>query len=236
VLQKEDALFDSKEGLQKVEGFFQKPVQTFDAAAKLEEDLRNELDYLATEPEANNALNKIRLITSGQGNFDYKKIPELNPLMDTVREGYERLLAKKRDEVLDVLVQCRAAIHQAANGELDAKSVVTKADEYYEQKKQAIGSCKSLALLDALVQPMLKRKDQDCETIEAILKPVPVTPPKKPNDPTVVVPHKVIKQCNRQITFPAKLLENEADIDRYVEKMREDLKELLKHCDGIQLK
>jgi hypothetical protein len=236
VLQQEDALFDSKEGLQKVEEFFKNQVQVFDAAAKLEEQLRNELDYLASEPDANSALNKIRLITLGQGNFDYRQIPELNTLMATVREGHERLLAAKRTEVTDVLVQCRAAIHQAANGELAAKNTVTKADEYYEQKKQAIESCRSLALLDALVQPMLKRKDQDCETIEALLKPVekppvtPVTPANPPKTP------KIIKPYNRQVVFPARRLESEADIDRYVEKMREDLKELLKHCDGIQLK
>ena len=34
----------------------------------------------------------------------------------------------------------------------------------------------------------------------------------------------------------AKLLESEADIDDYVEKMRESLKQLLINCDGIQLK
>ena len=31
-------------------------------------------------------------------------------------------------------------------------------------------------------------------------------------------------------------LESEADIDAYVEKMRQQLKQLMKGCDGIQLK
>lgn len=81
VLKLEDKLFDSKEDLQEVESFFKTQVQVFDAAAQMEEDLRNELDYLPHEPEANDALNKIRLIVVVQGGFSYKKIPELNSLM-----------------------------------------------------------------------------------------------------------------------------------------------------------
>ena len=57
--------------------------------------------------------------------------------------------------------------------------------------------------------------------------PAPVTPPQ---------PKKIIKQYNRQIVFPAKRLESETDVDAYVEKIRDQLKQLLKNCDGIQLK
>ena len=49
-------------------------------------------------------------------------------------------------------------------------------------------------------------------------------------------PKKIIKQYNRQIVFPAKRLESETDVDAYVEKIRDQLKQLLKNCDGIQLK
>ena len=90
-----------KEDLQDVETFFKNQVQIFDAAAQMEEDLRNELDYLSHEPEANAALNKIRLVVAVQGGFSYKKIPELNGLMATVREGHDRLLEFKREELND---------------------------------------------------------------------------------------------------------------------------------------
>ena len=51
------------------------------------DDLRNDLTYLETKPDAINALNKIRLITQVQpgARFDYRRIPELNELMRTVR-------------------------------------------------------------------------------------------------------------------------------------------------------
>jgi hypothetical protein len=67
-------------------------VQIFDAAVKLEADLSNELDYLAKEETANKALNQIRLMLMNAVKFDYNRIPELNALMTTVREGHNRLL------------------------------------------------------------------------------------------------------------------------------------------------
>ena len=45
----EDNLFDNKEKMQRVEGFFKDQVQVFDAAVKMEEDLKNDLNYLRKE-------------------------------------------------------------------------------------------------------------------------------------------------------------------------------------------
>ncbi len=242
VLKHEDDLLDSKEDLQEVEGFFKNQVQIFDAASQMVEDLHNELDYLSHEPEANQALNQIRLITTVPTAFSYKKVPDLNGLMDAVREGHGRLLKAKREEVLDVLFQCRGAIVRAGNGDYRVKSILEKADAYFKQKQETIQTMESLALLDGLVPPMLQYQDQACSNIEDILTP----PPPKPVAP--VVPHpagsaitppppkKIIKAYQRGIVFPAKKLETEAEIDAYVEQMRSQLKKLLKGCDGIQLK
>ena len=46
---------------------------------------------------------------------------------------------------------------------------------------------------------------------------------------------KVVRAYNRQIVFPAKTLQSDADIDDYVEKIRSQLKQLLKNCDEIKL-
>ena len=84
---------------------------------------------------------------------------------------------------------------------------------------------------------MLQRKDLVCERIEVLLTPVKETPPVVKDTPTLSPPpKKIIKPYNRQIIFPAKRLESESDIDAYVEKVREQLKILLRNCDGIQLK
>ena len=139
------------------------------SAAQLEEDLRNELDYLSHEPAANDALNKIRLIVAVQGGFSYKKIPELNSLMATVREGHARLLDDKRAEVGDMITQCMGAVHQAANGDPKADDLLARADEFYTQQKQKVRDYQSLALLDGLIPPMLQYKDDALERIETCL-------------------------------------------------------------------
>ena len=91
---------------------------------------------------------------------------------------------------------------------------------------------------------MLQYKDTTVERLEVLL--APPAPPKPPVErqgggagPAPVTPpqpKKIIKQYNRQIVFPAKRLESETDVDAYVEKIRDQLKQLLKNCDGIQLK
>lgn len=240
VIQKEDDLDESKEKLYNVEEFFRTQVTLFDAAVKLEKDLQHELDYLSHEPEANTALNQIRLITMVQAGskFNYKRIPELNDLMKTVNNGHNRLLVAKREELLENMRQCMEAIHTTANGELDAMNAVKTADTYYDQKKEDIASLQSLALLDGLLPQMLTYKDNAVSKIEAILAPAPVAPPKPSINPatsTPAQPKKIYKSLNRSIVFPAKKLESEADIDDYVEKMRSSLKQMLKNCDGINL-
>ena len=39
----------------------------------------------------------------------------------------------------------------------------------------------------------------------------------------------------RQAAFPSKVLESQADVDAYVERMRAYLNAMLKDCDGIKL-
>ena len=234
IIKQEDVLFDNKDQLARVESFFKSQVSVFDAAAKMEEDLRNELDYLSHEPEANTALNHIRMVVYVQGGFDYKKIPMLNGWMATVREGHNRLLKEKREELLGYCQQCLGAIHQASNGHPDTRDMISKADAFYKQKMDAIGNMTSLALLDGLLPPMLQYKDVTVEKLEIICRPPEPPKPKEATKPSPV-PKKIIKTYNRSIVFPAKTLESEADVDAYVEKLRTQLRQLLRGCDGIKL-
>lgn len=172
-----------------------------------------------------------------QGGFSYKKIPELNGLMATVREGHGRLLEAKRIAVDDMITQCMGAVHQAANGDLKVKDLVECADEFYTQQRKKVRDYQSLALLDGLIPPMLQYKDDALERIETLLAPpAPAKPPVSPAGGTATTAKKVIRHYNRSIIFPAKKLETMEDVDDYVEKIREQLKQLLKNCDGIQLK
>lgn len=234
LLKLEDPLLDSKEELQAVEDFFKNQVQIFDAAVRMEEDLRNELDYLSREPAANDALNQIRLIVAVEGGFSYQKIPQLNSLMATVREGHGRLLEAKRAEVSDVITQCMGAVHTTvgkAAASAKAQDIAARADDYFSQKKAQLPAMESLALLDGLIPPLLQYKDQAVESLEVL-----VEPPVDSGSGPAAGPKKIIRSYNRAVIFPTKTIASAADVDDYVEKMREQLKTLLQNCDGIQLK
>ena len=237
ILKEEDNLFDNKEKMQRVEGFFKNQVQVFDAAVKMEEDLKNDLNYLRKEEEANEALNQIRLITVVQSDPKniYRRIPELNGLMDKVREGHGRLLDDKRAELLEIVRQCMAEVHTLSDGNVDCAELVRKADTYFDQQKAKISELQSLALLDGLVPQIWSYKDDICERIETAKQPSAIAEEKVAYGEKKTVPKKVIKTVYRQMAFPAKTLESQEDIDAYVERMRRYLTDMLRDCDGIKL-
>ena len=228
----ETDLFDSKEDLSPVEGFFKNQVPLFDAAAKMVADLRNDLPYIQKDEKTNTALNQIRKITMVDGNNPrvYKEIPQLNDLMDTVRAGHNKLLEEKRKKLLEIVRQCLAEIHQAGGERGEHKIAIEKADNYFEQMKEQIATTKTIFMLDGMTTQMWNYKDDTVASIEAAKQPpTPVTPP-QPNQPK-----KQIKNVYRQAIFKQATLESQADVDAYVERMRSYLTTLLKDCDGIKL-
>ena len=240
VLDDENKLFDSKDDLQGVEGFFATQVTVFDAAVKMEEDLRNDLSYLQREEEANKALGQIRLITMTQTDSRtvYKCIPELNGLMATVKAGHDTLLAAKREELLEIVRQCMEEIHTTAGGDVNCKMIIQKSDTFFTQCKQRIAELQSLALLDGMVPQMWSYKDDSVDRLETMKQPSKPVDPKphiNPATPPKPAPKKHIKTVYRQAAFPSKVLESQADVDAYVERMRAYLNAMLKDCDGIKL-
>lgn len=234
VINKQDDLDDNKESVQKVEEFFRSQVQVYDAAAKMLDDLHNDLNYLSHEEEADKALNRIRLLIVVNTKFDYKSIPELNELMKKVREGHNKLLESKREELLEIVRQCRAKVHTEAGTKEECQEVSEKADLFYDQQIERINELESLALLDGLVPAMIHHKDDACRKIELVMKPKPVIEPQ--HNPGTERIKKVIKAYNRQVIFPVKKIETEEELDKYVEEIREQLRTLMKNCDGIELK
>lgn len=241
VLKKEDALFESKEAMSNgIENFFKTQVTVFDQAVQFEKSLHDDLDRIAENEEAHNALNTIRMITMVQtgSKFNYNRIRELNPLMDTVRTAHDKMLEEKRAEVLETVRQCMEATHTAANGDSKASHLIEKSDQYFSQCKEKIAELKSLALLDAMFLPMCQYKDDTVSNIESVLAPPapkPQVQPTQAGKETAPVKKKVVRAYNRQVVFQAKTLQTDADIDDYVEKIRSQLKQLLKNCDEIKL-
>ncbi|MCI9077203.1 MAG: BREX system P-loop protein BrxC, partial [Dorea sp.] len=241
VLKKEDDLFENKESMSNgIENFFKTQVTVFDQAVQFEKSLHDDLDRIAENEEAHKALNIIRLITLVQpgSKFNYNRIRELNPLMDTVRTAHDKMLEEKRTEVLETVRQCMEATHTTANGDSKASHLIEKSDKYFSQCKEKIAELKSLALLDAMFLPMCQYKDDTVSHIETVLAPPAPKPqiqPTQTGKEPVPAKKKVVRVYNRQVVFQAKTLQTDADIDDYVEKIRSQLKQLLKNCDEIKL-
>ena len=238
VLQREDNLYDAQDAMQSVEAFFKTQISVFDTAVKFEQDLRNDLDYIKKDEEANQALNTIRLITMipSNGKYDYRRIPELNTLMAKVKASHDAMLEEKRTELLEVVRQCMAEIHQALDdGNSTAKTISDKADMYYGQQKEKIAETTSLALMEGFPIPMWNYRDEAVSKIEFSKRPPkPVAP--RPANPVKPVAKKTYKPIFRQSLLKAARLESDAEIDAYVDKLRDQLKTLLKGSDGIELK
>ena len=237
ILKEENNLLDNKDDMQSVEGFFKNQVQIFDAAVRMESELQNDLSYLQKEEEANQALNRIRKITvvDAEQSSVYKCIPELNGLMDKVREGHGRLLEAKRAEILEILRQCMSEIHITATGYVQCSDLLETADKYFDRQKTRVAELKSLQLLDGLVPQMFSYKDDMVDRMEAMKKPVDTVTPADVEKTTPSASRKVIKNVYRQAAFPSKTLESRDDIDTYVERMRAYLTAMMKDCDGIKL-
>ena len=86
--------------------------------------------------------------------------------------------------------------------------------------------------------PMCQYKDDTVGNIESVLAPPTPKPPVQPiqqGKEQTTAKKKVVRAYNRQVVFQAKTLQTDADIDDYVEKIRSQLKQLLKNCDEIKL-
>ena len=238
VIDREDTLYDMRDELQEVEEFFKTRVTLFDAAVQYEQDLSVDRDYIAKDDEAHEALNQIRLITMMPtgGKFRYDRIPELNGLMAKVKASHGKMLDAKREELLEIVRQCMEEIHTLAGDNSAARNISNTADNYFTQQKQKIASYQALALLDGLVPPIWQYKDDTVSRIESIVNPpVKPQPPQPGPEPQPQPKKEVIKAIHRQAMFPAKTLKSEEEIDAYVEKIRTNMKQLLKGCDGIKL-
>ena len=146
----------------------------------------------------------------------YKNIAELPTLIQKVQNAYGQLMALKLQDVVAEIQAAMGEIHQAAR--LDQKDIVTKADAALDAKKKAAEQATTLTQLDAM-------KIQIANVRQQYLKALVV----------VNIPHVDTVTANRSsICYTAKL-ESEADIDRYVEDIKETLKKKLEGHDVLHI-
>ena len=130
-----------------------------------------------------------------------------------------------------------AEIHQAAKGgTYAADSISDTADIYYDQQKKKIADQTCLAVMEGYPINMWNYRDDAIKRIEAIKEPPKPTEIEKPQQRKEPAVQKKYKPIFRQSLLKVAKLESDAEIDEYVDKLRDQLKTLLKGSDGIELK
>lgn len=228
LIARQDDILDSSEDMEEVETFFKSQRKIFDAARKLQSDLRNERDYFMTDTEATAKIKEISSILAKAKPYD--RIKDLTDLMQDVKKAYGLLLEQKKEEVLKLIIQCMGDVHTLAGTGSLAKEEVRKSDDRFAEFKRKVADATSLTVLDAMITQLLNYKDQVCKRIEGILSDVPTI-----GGGDEQTKQKKIVQIRRYDVFPVKRLTSQEDVDQYLDNIRKKLYETLKANDGIQI-
>jgi len=215
MIKMEDDFLDLRDDMSEVNSFFKSQRVIYDSADILVADMVKEKDYLQAEKEANQTLATI----SGILKMDkpYRRISELPGLIQTVQTKYGQLLDLKRQEVNSEIQAAMAEIHQTANM-LRQKDIVERADEALISKKNSAANTNNLTSLDAM-------KIQIANIRQQYLKAL------------VVVEEPEIKavSLNRNSLCHVAKLRSEADIDEYVDEIRQKLIDELEGNDVLHI-
>lgn len=227
LVQKQDLLRDATEDMEEIETFFKSQRTIFDAARKLQNDLMNERDYFATDPDTDARITEIASILNAPRPYD--RIKDLPELMQDIKAAHGVLLEQKKEEVLGIITQCMGDVHTLAGVGSRATGEVRKADDRFTEYKQKVAGAESLTVLDAMITQLLNYKDQVCRRIEIIMDDSPLLPGDEERKP------QEIAHMRRYDVFPVKRLTSREDVDVYLDGIRKKLYDILETCDGIQI-
>lgn len=214
VADSEDDLLDLSEDMDPIMSFFNNQRPVFDSASEMLKNLSGEKDYLQAEEEAMKALSQMDSIIKMPK--PYRSISELPGLMHQVQTIYDQLLDLKRQDVTSEIQSAMGEIHQAAG--MDQKSTVERADNALVAKRDTAAKATTLTALDAMRIQISSLRQQ---YLKALM--VPATP----DIDTVTA-------SRSNISYTAKL-ENQEDIDKYVDDIRDRLTELLDGHDVLHI-
>ena len=210
----EDDLLDLAEDMEPILSFFNNQRPVFDSASEMLKNMSGEKEYLQAEPGAMKALAQIDTIIKMPK--PYKNIADLPGLMHQIQTIYGQLLDLKRQDVIAEVQSAMGEIHQTARQ--DQKSIVDRADTALVGKRDAAAKATTLTSLDAMRIQISSLRQQ-------YLKALMV--PDTPNVDTVTA-------SRSSISYTAKL-ENQDDIDKYVDDIRDKLTEMLDGHDVLHI-
>lgn len=220
----EDALLDWSEDVREVDFFFKNQKKIFDDAWKLCKSVQQEKHYFMDEAEALAAAEMMNEILRTEK--PYRRIVELPTLAQKVSAAYKRISESRREYIQEAIFRARADIHILAGDDPELRSEIQKADEELERRREEAQCASSPTLLDASVMQIQTYAGSVCRRLESIIA----------NKNSAYTPKENIASLHRYDVMPQKRLSSEAEVNAYVEALRQKLLSALKDHDAIQIK
>lgn len=219
----EDELLDWKEDFAEVDFFFKNQAGVFRDAVRLSEQAERDSHYFADEPQAVEAAKAIRAIIQMQR--PYREVRRLPELKAAVQQAYARISDARRARVEETVVQARGDVHTLAGDEPELRGDIRKIDEQLEAFKARALEAESPVELDAIITQIFTYRDGQCRRLEQLLAGL-----HGQNAPSLRV-----KTIRRYDVLPQKRLSSAAEIEAYVEQLKQKLLQELAENDAIQL-
>ncbi len=214
----EDDLLDLNEDLGEVRSFFKNQRGIFDEATKLACKMEKEEDNIKADTNAVTTLKEINEIIGLAK--PYKRISELPTLIQQVEKSYSVLLDGKRKEVNEEINAAKAELESLAE---DKKDILDKAINDFNQKANQVTTAETITQLDAMKPAIQNQKQLYIKKL--MEKPVEDTTAPKVN----------YNETTRSAILPAANLKSKADIDAYVDKLKQKLMKELEGYDELHL-
>ncbi len=250
---------DAAEDMRDVSNFFLSQKQIFDTATELQDTMRDERDYLASNEQAVSALATINSTLSKPRLGSYKSLSDANA---SLKAAHKELLGAKREDVLRQL----EVVYEGIEAYADEKDVsLSKIGQKKLERKSDINDAKTLTRLDALVSNLTTDQSALYADIEReherTHRPAPartgltatshVTPAAGTAQApaagtaqtattttpaaTPTAPQPRVRNVSRTTIFTPRSLASEQEIDAYLARAREALLASLAGNDAIKL-
>ena len=231
----EDDLLDSKEDMQSVKNFYATQIKLFDNAVSLKREVEhNEKDYLMNIPEIVGAIDTIKDITKITNNFRYNRIPELNDCISVINLERNKVVEKKRQEVIKLIDDCYNEVVLKANSNEKLEATLDNAKQQFDTKKQETNRINSLVVLDAKKNTIVSLKDGIVNKMDSILRQA--SSPSTPSVSAQPISKKTVRELQRVVVFNQASLTNAKDVDEYLAKIRNKLLSYINDDEEIEIK
>lgn len=248
-VQNEDKILDYYEDLERLFGFFKNQKEPFDKAIKTTQIYEKNRYYLTEYPQLAEYINQINEILNKKE--PYRFIPELPELYGKFNTEYDKITQQLKKETIKQLTQYQTnIINKLYNEDLKNKYESRIINEYNGLKTRIENSTNIAEIKDT--EPISNIYQKYNTIIKQYQPPTPpetTSTPEKGEEktikthttPTEPKPEPVTIKPAKKITISTLNLEreiemdNEVDIDEFIQKLKDELRKQLELNDKIKL-